>query len=75
LYTVRLELENLLSDRKIELADIKTMRCCVEELQNTLGDTSVTEKKSFIKSFVREMTVTGDEVVLNYILCRYYRIT
>ena len=66
LHAARLELENLLSDRKVELADIETVKSCVEELKNTLDDTSITERKSFIKSFVREVRVAGSEVSLDY---------
>ncbi|MFC1983786.1 hypothetical protein ACFLVO_02070 [Chloroflexota bacterium] len=66
LYAARLELENLLSDRKVELADIETVKSCVEELKNTLDDTSIIQRKSFIKCFVREVRVAGSEVSLDY---------
>ncbi len=49
LHAARLELENLLSDRKVELTDIETVKSYVEELKNTLDDTSITERESFIK--------------------------
>jgi len=66
LHTVRLELENLLSDRKVELADIETVKSCVEDLKNMLDDGSITERESFIKSFVKEVRVAGSEVSLDY---------
>lgn len=61
-----LELENLLSDRKVELADVETVKTYVEDLQNLLENSSLAERKSFIKSFVREVRVTGTEVLLSY---------
>ena len=66
LNAARLELENLLSDRKVELADMETVKSYVEDLRNLLEDSSLTERKSFIKSFVREVRVTGTEVLLSY---------
>jgi hypothetical protein len=45
-------LENLLSDRKVELADLETVKEYVADLQNLLEESPLTERKSFIKSFV-----------------------
>ena len=66
LNATRLELEASLSDRKIELADIETVKGYVEELRNLLESTLITERKSFIKSFVKEVRVTSSEVSLDY---------
>ena len=66
LNAARLELEGQLSDRKVELADIETVKNCVEDLRNMLEDSLITERKSFIKSFVREVRVIGSEVSLRY---------
>jgi len=66
LNAVRLELENLLSDRKLEFADMETVKSYVEDLRNLLEDSPLIEKKSFIKSFVKEIRVAGHEVVLKY---------
>ena len=40
---------NLLSDRKVELADMESVKSCVEDLRNMLEDSPMTERKSFIK--------------------------
>lgn len=66
LNAARLELENLFSDRKVELADMETVKSYGEDLRNLLEDSSLAERKSFIKSFVREVRVTGTEVLLSY---------
>lgn len=66
LHAARLELENLLSDSKVELVDIETVKSYIDELKDTLDGTSITERKSFIKSFVREVRVAGSEVSLDY---------
>ncbi len=66
LHSARWELENLLSDRKVELADLETVENHVEDLRNLLEESPLAEKKSFIKSFVREVRVTGSEVLLTY---------
>ena len=68
LQTTRWELEQILSDRKVELADMHTVTHCVDDLRNMLRYSSITEKKSFIKSFVSEFKVTGKEVTIRYSL-------
>jgi site-specific DNA recombinase len=39
---------------------------CVDDLHNLLDESSITERKSFIRSFVKEIKFTGDEVLLTY---------
>ena len=56
----------MLSDRKVELADKETVKKCVDDLRNMLEDSTITERKSFIKNFVREVRVTGSEVTMSY---------
>jgi site-specific DNA recombinase len=58
------EIETLLSDRRVELASLGTVTHYVDDLRNLLGESSLTERKSFIQSFVKEVKVTGDEVLL-----------
>ncbi len=59
-------LEMLLSDRRVELANLETVTLYVKDLRNLLEESSLTERKSFIRSFVKEVKVTGDEVLLTY---------
>jgi site-specific DNA recombinase len=66
LQTRKRELEISLSDRRGELADMKAVTECVEELRGLLEESDLTERKAFIRSFVREVKVTGTEVLLTY---------
>jgi len=66
LLTSRMELENLLSDRRVELADLETVTEYVADLRGLLNESTLVERKAFIKSFVKEVTVTGNEVLLTY---------
>ena len=66
LETRRLELEYLLSDTKVELADMKTVAGYMADLRNLLNESPLAERKSFIKSFVKEVKVIGTEVRLIY---------
>ena len=66
LETRRLELEYLLSDTKVELADMKTVARYVADLRNLLSESPLAERKSFIKSFVKEVKVIGTQVRLIY---------
>jgi len=38
----------------------------VEDLRNLLEESPMAERKSFVKSFVKEVRVTGNEVLLSY---------
>ena len=66
LQKARWELEQQLSDRRIELADMETVTHYVSDLHSLLNEGSLAERKSFIRSFVKEVKVTGDEVLLSY---------
>ena len=48
------------------MADIAAITRYVDDLRNLLSESSLAERKSFIKSFVREVKVTGDKALLNY---------
>ena len=66
LHVTKLELEILLSDRKVELADSETVKNYVADLYNLLGESTLVERKSFIRSFVKEVRVTGTEALMTY---------
>ena len=66
LLSTRAELEQKLSDRRVYLADMETVTRYVQDLRNLLDESSLMERKSFIKSFIKEATVTGAEVSLMY---------
>jgi len=66
LHMTKLELENLLSDKKVELADTETVKNYVVDLHNLLEESTLVERKSFIKSFVKEVRVTGTEALMTY---------
>ncbi len=55
-----------MSDKKVELADMKTVAGYVADLRNLLSESPLAERKSFIKNFVKEVKVLGAEVLLTY---------
>jgi hypothetical protein len=57
-------LEWRVQERKPELADTATVTHCVQDLPNVLSDNSLAVRKSFIKSFVKEVRGTGDKALL-----------
>ena len=61
-------MESAMSDRRIELSDLGTINGYVKDLRKVLGGSSITEKRAFIRSFVKEVKVTDDNVVLSYTL-------
>jgi hypothetical protein len=66
LLTRKCELEMLLSDRRVELADLETVTKYVRDLRELLEESELLEKKAFVKSFIREVKVTDNEVLLIY---------
>jgi len=66
LETSRLELETQLSDRRVELADLGLVTEYVADLRNVLTYSSLAEQRSFIRSFVKEVKVTGTDALLTY---------
>ena len=60
------EVEWQLKERRVELADMRTVTRYVEDLRNVLNEGSLAERRSFIKSFVREAVVKDNEVSLEY---------
>jgi site-specific DNA recombinase len=62
----RIEIENQMSDRRVELADLETISGYVDDLHELLKEGSLAERRAFIRSFVKEVRVTGAEAVLSY---------
>ncbi len=60
------ELETKLSDRHIELADKKVVERQVSEMHSLLEESELTLRKAFIRSFIKEITVTGNEAKMIY---------
>jgi len=57
-----------MSDKKVELADMKMVKSYVNDLRNTLDEGPLTDRRAFIRSFVKEIAVTQQEIQLNYTL-------
>jgi site-specific DNA recombinase len=64
----KIEIECLLSDRRVYLASPDIVTAYVNDLRNLLSYSPLAERKAFIRSFVKEIKVTGDDVSLTYTL-------
>ncbi len=62
----RIEIESQMSDRKVGLADLESITECVDDLRELLTEGSPAERTTFIRGFVKEVKVTGNEVVMSY---------
>jgi len=62
----RVHIESFLFDRRVELSSPKIVKSYVDDLRNLLNRSSLAERRAFIRSFVKEVKVTGDEVLLTY---------
>jgi len=68
LQSTKFGFEQDLSDRKVELADLGVVKEYVTDLHNLLSNSALAKRKSFIRSFVKEVKVTGGEVLITYTL-------
>ena len=68
LQTLKWETGAFLSDRRVQLADIALVTEYVDDLRNLLTYSSLAEQRAFIRSFVKEIKVTGKEVLMTYAL-------
>ena len=68
LQSIKFGFEQDLSDRKVELAHLGVVKEYVTDLHNLLSNSALAKRKSFIRSFVKEVKVTGEEVLITYTL-------
>ncbi len=66
LTATRWDLELKLSQRKIQLAEKELVNEYVEDLRKILDEPSLIGKKSFIRSFIKEIVITGEDALLTY---------
>ena len=64
----KIQVEQQLSDRHIELASPEILSRYVNDLRKLLTVSELTEKKAFIRSFVKGIKVVGDEATLTYVM-------
>jgi DNA invertase Pin-like site-specific DNA recombinase len=61
------ELLNLVANQSAEAPSLEEVTECARDLRNILEQGSLAEQKAFIRSFVQEITVLGEEARLTYI--------
>ncbi len=64
----REELNVTLAEETLEVPTLEEVRECAAELRNSLERGSLTERKAFIRGFIKEVNITGDEAKLTYTL-------
>ena len=60
------KIENQLSDRRIELASPEVVNRYVKDLRRVLEESELTEKRAFIRSFIKRICIIEREAVLTY---------
>ena len=60
------ELHMLLTGEKAEVATQQEVAECAADFKKLLQEGSLVEKKAFVRSFVNEVRVTGEQVLVNY---------
>jgi site-specific DNA recombinase len=66
LQVARDEIAERMRGRKQELVGLATVKAYAEDLQGLLSEGSLTERKTFISSFVKQVIVAPDEAVIRY---------
>ena len=67
-HAAKADVEDALADRSSNRVSIREVRKYVGELRRLLQQSELAERKAFIKSFVREIVVRGDQAELRYVL-------
>ena len=62
----RITIENQMSDRKVDLADLKSISGSLNDLYVLLSEGTLAERRTFIRSLVKEVQVMGNNAVMNY---------
>ena len=60
------ELENQIAEERIESIDSETSAWYVQELAGLLDEGSLAERRAFLKSFIKEVRVTDNKVLMTY---------
>lgn len=60
------ELHMLLTGEKAEVATQQEVAECAADFKGLLQEGSLVERKAFVRSFVNEVRVTGEQVLVNY---------
>ncbi len=55
-----------MAEQKIELINSESARWYAEDLGSLLDEGTLAERRAFLKSFIKEIKVTGNEVLLTY---------
>ena len=66
LQVTKWELEALVSTSKVQLANEQSVKESSEDLRKLLKSSPICETREFIRSFLKEVKVTSDKVVLTY---------
>ncbi|MDP3064378.1 MAG: recombinase family protein [Chloroflexota bacterium] len=66
LQAAKADAEELLAQRRTSLQDVSEVVKYVDDLRTLLEESSLAERKAFIRSFVKEIVVTGKEAVMRY---------
>ena len=62
----RIEIENRMWGRRVELVNLETMTEYIADMQAVLRGGTLVERKAFIRSFVKDIRVSGNDAVLIY---------
>jgi len=62
----KVQIDNLLSDRRIELASPEIVDHYVKDMRRVLEESELTEKRAFLRGFVKRIDVTDREGVMTY---------
>ena len=64
----KVQIENLLSDRRIELASPEIVDHYVKDMCRVLEESELTEKRAFLRGFVKRIDVINREGIMTYVM-------
>lgn len=64
----KVQVENLLSDRRIELASPEIVSRYVSDMRRVLEESELTEKRAFLRGFIKRIQVIDREGLITYVV-------
>jgi site-specific DNA recombinase len=64
----KVQIENLLSDRRVELASPEIVNSYVRDMRRVLEESELTGKRAFLRGFIKRIDVIGRQGMIHYLL-------
>lgn len=64
----KIQIANMLSDRRVELASPEIVKSYVKDMRQMLEESELTGKRAFLRGFIKKIDVMDRQGVIHYLL-------